>query len=540
MNDIDKNLGQRPENQAFSGQDQRALGEQASIGQPGAPQAEQPRLQQLQASAQPAAQQASSVVQQVPAGASMPAMQAQQVQQLGQLQAQVQQQAQQSVQLQPQSQVQQQTQAQQQPQAQVQPQAQLQPQQQAQVQQQVPARVQAGWTGQQPNAGHQATGNTSGSAWHAQAPAQAAQTPTSAQAAAAAQAPTQPQPQPQAAQAYQQRPFAQPQPQAFAPQPGAYAPAGYAAVQQAAPAKKKSYGWIVAIVLIVCLTAFTAFCVKSCTDAVSSLGVSGGSAPISGDTIAKISIDGTIQYDGSACSPEGFKELLEQAESNDSIKAVVLRVNSGGGTATAGEEMAAYLRDFPKPVVVSSASINASAAYEISAQADYIYVAKSTEIGAIGTAMQLTNLSGLLDMLGVNMEVITSAESKDSSYGYRALTDEERAYYQDMVDKINQMFVENVMEGRHMTEEQVKALATGMPFTGSDAVENGLADAVGTCEDAYDKAAELAGISDYDTTELYFSDYSLSGLSYLLGESRVSLDDLASLLKEVGGSAHVK
>ena len=351
---------------------------------------------------------------------------------------------------------------------------------------------------------------------------------------AAPQPQGQPQPQPQQPPRYQQvPPQGQPQP-AGQPQPV------YVQVPYQQP-QKKSRGWIVALVLIVCLFAFTAFCVAMCTSSVNSLGAKGGSSldSLDGDAIAIINIDGTIQYDGTACSPEGLKELLDEAEDNEHIKAVVLRVNSGGGTATAGEEMAEYVRQFAevKPIVVSSASINASAAYEISSQADYIYVAKSTEIGAIGTAMQLTDISGLLDMLGVNMEVITSADEKDSSYGYRPLTDQERAEYQRMVDQINDVFVENVADGRGMSIDEVRKLATGMPFTGIDAVENGLADEIGTREDAIDKAAELAGITDYTTTDLYFSDYDLSSLAYLLGQTDTSVEDLIDLLKSESDKA---
>ena len=342
-------------------------------------------------------------------------------------------------------------------------------------------------------------------------------------------------PQPAQSQQQQQQPQQAQQPpqyqQQYAPQPQpVYVQAPY---QQ--PPQKKSRGWIVAIVIIVCLFAFTAFCISMCSASLSSLNTKGGSSVdnLSGDTVAIISLDGTIQYDNSACSPEGLKELLDEAQDNEHIKAVVLRVNSGGGTATAGEEMAEYVRQFAevKPVVVSSASINASAAYEISSQADYIYVAKSTEIGAIGTAMQLTDISGLLDMLGVNMEVITSADEKDSSYGYRPLTDQERAEYQRMVDQINGVFIQNVADGRGMTIDEVRALATGMPFTGIDAVENGLADEIGTREDAIAKAAELAGVTSYDTTDLYFSDYDLSSLAYLLGQTDTSVEDLVDILK---------
>ncbi len=371
----------------------------------------------------------------------------------------------------------------------------------------------------------------------------------------------QPEQQPQSAQQPAQQPeqqqqqsaqqWQQPQPEPQQPQPaqqpsqqwqqatGYAAPAVAPAAPYQAPAAQpqKSRGWIVAIVVIVCIFLLSAFAIKSCTDTMSSFTSLGPSFNSSGyeqlteDAIAIIDIDGTIQYDGSACSPEGLKELLDEAEADDHIKGVVLRVNSGGGTATAGEEMALYVREFSKPVVVSSAAINASAAYEISSQADYIYVVKSTEIGAIGTAMEVMDLSGLLGMLGVNMDTITSADQKDSSYGYRPLTDEERAYYQQMVDDINAVFIDNVAEGRGMTKDEVTALATGMPFTGVTAVENGLADAIGTREDAIDKCAELAGITDYTTTNLYFSEYDFSSLAYLLGKDRSSTDEIAKLLE---------
>ncbi len=317
------------------------------------------------------------------------------------------------------------------------------------------------------------------------------------------------------------------------------APGAFQQFQEGAVApQKKGHGWIVAIVVVVCLFAFMAFCVKSCNDSMQSFSSFGevndyGLAGLDGDAVAVLDMSGTIQYDGSACSPEGFKQLLDEAQKDDHVKALVLRVNSGGGTATAGEEMAEYLKQFSKPVVVSSASINASAAYEISAQADYIYVAKSTEIGAIGTAMQLTDLSGLFEKLGINMDTITSADSKDSSYGYRPLTDDEREYYQHMIDQINDLFVANVAEGRHMKESEVRKLATGLTFTGVDAVDNGLADAVGTREDAIKKAAELAGVSDYTTTTLAFTSYDLGGLSYLLGEDRSSTEDLLTLINRV-------
>ena len=331
------------------------------------------------------------------------------------------------------------------------------------------------------------------------------------------------------------------------PQPGnqaywqqsSYAPSYTAPVQP----QKKSRGWIVALVAVVLLFAFLFAALASCTSVMagassSMFGAGSQSAvdSLSEDAVGVITIDGTIDYDGSTASPEGLKAQLDRAENNPHIKAVVLRVNSGGGTATAGEEMASYVNDFSKPVVVSSASVNASAAYEISSQADYIFSAKTTAIGAIGTAMQVTDLSGLLDKLGISVENITSAESKDSSYGTRPLTEEERAYYQAMVDTVNETFMETVASGRSLPIERVRELATGLTYTGIDAIQNGLADEIGTREDAIAKAAELAGMRTYAVVSLEPESDDLSDLVGLLSSSKMSNEDLIERLKELNGN----
>ena len=306
----------------------------------------------------------------------------------------------------------------------------------------------------------------------------------------------------------------------------------YTSSAMTSPKKTKGHGWIIAIVCVVSFFLLAALSIVSCSTIAGTIGNAFVQSEVpSGNAIGIINMSGSIQYDGSTCSPEGLKRLLDKAEADPNTKALVLRVNSGGGAAAAGEEMASYLKNFSKPVVVSSASINASAAYEISSQADYIYVVKSTEIGSIGTALELTNLSGLLEMLGIDIEVITSADSKDSSYGYRPLTEQERAHYQNMINQINESFIATVAEGRHMRIEDVRALATGLSFTGIDAVQNGLADEIGSFEEAKKKAAELAGLSHYDTYNLQISNQSIIDLYKLLGKSQSDLSELAPFLK---------
>ncbi len=358
---------------------------------------------------------------------------------------------------------------------------------------------------------------------------------------------TQPQPAvaPQPEPVYQQ-PYAQPEQytyqQPYAQQSYAYAyqqPVSTAPVAFQSEKKKRNPMWYAAAIALVLLVVFMGVNMVTCTVAMMEPFSSSDSysAITTGDSVAVITIDGTIDYDGTESSPEGLRDMIYEAENNDDIKAIVLRVNSGGGSAAAGEEMANYVRDCSKPIVVSSASINASAAYEISSQADYIFVNKSTEIGAIGTVLQMSDISVLLDKLGIKVENIASAESKDSSYGTRPLTDEEREYYQYLVDTINSYFIEEVADGRDMTEAQVRELATGLIFTGTDAVKNGLADEVGSFDDALDKAAELGGVyGDYDIVPLYVEYYDLGSLLGILGAQSgdMTVDELVGMLDTKG------
>lgn len=339
-----------------------------------------------------------------------------------------------------------------------------------------------------------------------------------------------------------QQPYTQQQPYAQS----AYAQQAYAAGAHAGAASASRKGgkaiWVVLGIILFAIVFVFTIGALSCSHMVSSISAptQDYAALTTGDSVGVIDMAGTIQYDGTSCSPEGLRELLNQAEENPDIKAVVLRVDSGGGTATAGEEMAAYVRDFSKPIVVSSASMNCSAAYEISSQADYIFVNETTAIGAIGTIMQSTDISELLDKLGISVDNIASADSKDSSYGTRPLTDEERAYYQELVDTINETFINSVAEGRDMTVEEVRALATGMQFAGTVAVENGLADEVGIYEDALDKAAQLGGIESFDgaygVVSLTQSPSDLSALMDLLGtsESSSAAEMLLESMKQEG------
>lgn len=295
-----------------------------------------------------------------------------------------------------------------------------------------------------------------------------------------------------------------------------------------APARK---GHPVLIAVVVCVLAIFAMGALSCSATVShladsTLSVSSSSslARAVSPSVAVIDIDSVIGYDGSASSPDGLKTRLDAAEADELVKGVILRVNSGGGTATAGEEMSELVKAFSKPIVVVSAATNASAAYEISSQADYIFCAKTTAIGAIGVLMQVTDLSGLYEKLGIDVDTIVSTESKDAGNGNRPLTEEEREWYQGMVDEIDADFIETVAAGRNMTVAEVKALANGLPYTGLQAVEVGLADEIGYFDDARAYLSNLVG-----------SEQPLDLISY--ESDTASLDTLMDLLTQSEATA---
>lgn len=194
-----------------------------------------------------------------------------------------------------------------------------------------------------------------------------------------------------------------------------------------------------------------------------------------------------------------LKPLLKYREDN-SIKAIVIEINSPGGVVGPSQEIYEEIRrareEFKKPVVAVSTSVMASGAYYAAVGADKIMVAPGTMVGSIGVIMEFTNLEKLYDWAKVSRFSISTGKYKDSGAEYRPMRDDERALFQDMINDVYEQFVEAVAEGREMKPEAVKEYADGRVFTGRKAVELGFADDVGTLEDAFDLAAELSGLGD--------------------------------------------
>lgn len=225
-----------------------------------------------------------------------------------------------------------------------------------------------------------------------------------------------------------------------------------------------------------------------------------------GDAVAIVYVEGPIvtgkpesEFSSSGIAySETIVKYLREAQDHSSVKAIVLRVDSPGGSVVASREiydavMAARAKG--KPVVASFGEIAASGGYYISAGADKIYTHPATITGSIGVISVFPNLEGLTDKIGVKMIVIKSGPHKDESYGYRDLSPEEREIWQTMIDEIYGDFVSIVAQGRQIETARVKKLADGRIYTGKQAKEAGLADELGNLDAAVDAAAKLGEIS---------------------------------------------
>jgi len=218
--------------------------------------------------------------------------------------------------------------------------------------------------------------------------------------------------------------------------------------------------------------------------------------------IAVISLSGTITtessslFSGSTITPELVRDYLARVEKDKAVKAIVFRIESPGGEIAPSQEILWEIERVKetKPIVVSMGGTAASGGYYISTQADKIVALPTTMTGSIGVIYQVTNIEGLLEKLGIQIEIFKGGKYKDMYWGFRELTPEEKEIMQGMVDEYYEQFIEVVAEGRELNKEEVRNLATGQIYTGTEAKELGLVDELGGLDTAIDLATELAGI----------------------------------------------
>ncbi|MCL7413703.1 MAG: signal peptide peptidase SppA [ANME-2 cluster archaeon] len=231
-----------------------------------------------------------------------------------------------------------------------------------------------------------------------------------------------------------------------------------------------------------------------------------GTLPMDSNKVAVIYIQGTMITGnlpgglGYATSEE-ISKSIQDAANDDNVKAIVLRINSPGGSPAAAQEIVTEIKKAQekKPVVVSMGDVAASAAYYISAPADHIISNPDSITGSIGVIWMFEDRSDFYEEEGIDFYVAKSGEFKDMGGNWRELSDNEKQYSEEVVLEAFQRFVDEVARGRNMSQSDVKDLADGRVYTGSRAIELGLVDETGNLYDAIDVAAKLGGIKGVPT-----------------------------------------
>ncbi|MCB0700713.1 MAG: signal peptide peptidase SppA [Chitinophagales bacterium] len=223
-----------------------------------------------------------------------------------------------------------------------------------------------------------------------------------------------------------------------------------------------------------------------------------------GDKIAVLYAEGAIvdgeSNDDYQVASKTMAKTIREIRKDDNIKAVVLRVNSPGGSALASEVIYRELELLKKEksLVVSMGDVAASGGYYISSGADSIFAMPNTITGSIGVFTILMNVEKLMNnRLGITFDEVKNAPYADFPSGLRPLTAEEQQKVQRSVDWVYNTFKSRVAKGRSMTVGEVDEIAQGRVWTGTDAVSNGLVDAIGDLDRAINSAATLSGLEDY-------------------------------------------
>lgn len=211
---------------------------------------------------------------------------------------------------------------------------------------------------------------------------------------------------------------------------------------------------------------------------------------LSGDKVAVLPIHGVLN------DSEGILREVEEYKEQENVKALVLRIDSPGGTVVAAQEIFAEVQKLrgKKIVLASLGNVAASGGYYVACAAQEIVANPGTLTGSIGVISQYGDYRELMQKIGFRTRTLKSGRFKDIGNPNRDMTDEERRILQDVLDNIHRQFIRDVADGRGRTVEEVEPWADGRVFTGEQAKELGLVDRLGNLQDTIARAAELAGI----------------------------------------------
>ena len=260
--------------------------------------------------------------------------------------------------------------------------------------------------------------------------------------------------------------------------------------------KKKVVIYLIAAVVLLAVgmsLGKTITPVATSTAGKASIGVIEVNGIIAGDAAANL-FSGTT----GASSGQIMKNIRMAAERDD-IKAVILRINSPGGTTAASQEIAIELdrlKETGKPIITSMSDSCASGGYWIACSTNHLVANAGTLTGSIGVIMELTNLQGLYEKVGLDSIVFKSGEFKDMGSATRPVTAAEKELFDEMIVDNYQQFLIQVLNGRQgkISEDKLREIADGRVLTGKQALELGLVDSLGNYYDAIKIAEEMAGL----------------------------------------------
>lgn len=218
--------------------------------------------------------------------------------------------------------------------------------------------------------------------------------------------------------------------------------------------------------------------------------------------VALIPLEGIVTTNGASTlssdsiSSETIVRFIEEAEKNSQIKAIVIQINSPGGTPVATDEVATAIQKAQKPVITLIREIGASGGYWIASSTDYIIANKMSMTGSIGVISSYLEFSGLMEKYGVGYERLVAGENKDMGIPYKQLTTKQKALLQTQLDKMHSYFISEVAKNRNLPEEEVRKLATGEVYLGSEALDLGLIDQLGNIDTVKQHLTEKYGLEE--------------------------------------------
>lgn len=215
-------------------------------------------------------------------------------------------------------------------------------------------------------------------------------------------------------------------------------------------------------------------------------------------TISDVDAEGLVERPNQVAH---LKEELTKAGDDPAVKAIVLRINSPGGTVTASDILYHELRTFKErkkiPIIASIMDVGASGGYYIAMAADTVVAHPSSVTGSLGVIMLMLNAQGLMEKIGLEAKAVVSGPRKDMGSPFRAMTDEERTIFQGLIDSFYQRFLGVIKEGRpNLSADTIRKLADGRVYSGEQAKALGLIDHVGYLDDAITVAKQGAGLGE--------------------------------------------